>query len=210
MEMSTSSFTVKLGVDPGFDLSKLKGDYQLLTTAGNSGTRLYDALVKDEDGTSASCFHIGLSVATLPGSAGPVLTIDTTPTALQKWIELRSADRQAYRERKERKAGFLVDQVERYLLPGLRENNTILDIASPATYARYSSSPTGSIYDMAPLVANAGNTRLKMKTPLRGLYLPHFIHGIYGALLGGMQVVDEITDGKVIKGRVLPASQVSG
>jgi CubicO group peptidase (beta-lactamase class C family) len=76
----------------------------------------------------------------------------------------------------------------------------ILDISTPATYGRYSGSPTGSVYDMAPYTNNFGRTRLKMRTPIEGLFQPKFVHGVFGCLLAGMQVNDMILNGKIMNG----------
>jgi len=46
-----------------------------------------------------------------------------------------------------------------------------------------------------------------MRTPIRGLFQPKFVHGILGALYGGVQAVDMILDGEVMGGRaMLPRS----
>ena len=70
----------------------------------------------------------------------------------------------------------------------------VKDISTPATYSRYSGSPTGSIYDMASLVTQFGPKRLPMKTPIEGLYHPKFSHSIYGTMMNGIQVVDMMLD----------------
>ena len=108
--------------------------------------------------------------------------------------------REFYNEQKDTWADFFIDLVERYLIPDLKKHILVKDIATPATYARYSGSPTGSIYDMAPYIDNFGRTRLKMRTPVKGLFQPKFIHGVIGALFGGMQAVDMILEGRVMNG----------
>jgi hypothetical protein len=79
----------------------------------------------------------------------------------------------------------------------------VKDISTPATYARYSGSPTGSIYDMASLVTQFGPKRLPMKTPIRNLYQPKFAHGLYGTMMNGVQVVDLILERKFNNGNSL-------
>ena len=90
--------------------------------------------------------------------------------------------------------------VEKYLIPDLKKHIKVIDISTPATYARYSESPTGSIYDMAPYPDNFGRTRLKMRTPIKGLFQPRFIHRVFGSLLAGLQVNDMILEGKIMNG----------
>ena len=82
----------------------------------------------------------------------------------------------------------------------LKKHILITDISTPATYARYSSSPSGSIFDMAPYTSNFGRTRLKMRTPIKGLFQPKFVHGVFGSLLAGIQVNDMILNRKIMNG----------
>ena len=79
----------------------------------------------------------------------------------------------------------------------------VKDIATPATYARYSGSPSGSLYDMASLVTQFGPKRLPMITPVKNLYQPKFSHGLYGTMMNGVQVVDLLVDRKFNGGNSL-------
>ena len=119
---------------------------------------------------------------------------------LGDWAKLRETDRSKYNEEKNKWGDFFINIVEKYLIPDLREHILISDISTPATYARYSSSPTGSIFDMAPYTNNFGRTRLKMRTPIKGLFQPKFVHGVFGSLLAGMQVNDMMLNNKVMGG----------
>ncbi|MCG3220760.1 MAG: hypothetical protein H7641_05210 [Candidatus Heimdallarchaeota archaeon] len=53
---------------------------------------------------------------------------------------------------------------------------------------------------MAPYPENFGRTRLKMRTPIEGLFQPRFVHGVFGSLLAGLQVNDMILEGKIMNG----------
>jgi hypothetical protein len=119
------------------------------------------------------------------------------------WAELRERDYEKYQAEKEKWAGFLIDIAEKYFIPGLKKHIVVKDLATPATYARFSGSPTGSIYDMASLVTQFGPKRLPMKTPIRNIYQPKFAHGLYGTMMNGVQVVDLILDRKFNKGNSL-------
>jgi phytoene dehydrogenase-like protein len=55
------------------------------------------------------------------------------PMAMGGWAALRETDYQAYSSKKEEKAGFFVDLVEKHLVPGLRTGIRFMDIASPAS-----------------------------------------------------------------------------
>lgn len=113
---------------------------------------------------------------------------------------MRKSDYRKYKESKEKGADFLIEKGEKYLIPDLRKHMKVLDISTPATYAWYSGSPTGSIYDMSAYPDNFGRTRLKILTPIEGLYQPKFLHSGFACLLDVMQVNDMILDGKVMNG----------
>lgn len=39
-----------------------------------------------------------------------------------------------------------------------------------------------------------------MRTPIKGLFQPRFVHGVFGSLLAGLQVNDMILEGKIMNG----------
>lgn len=49
--------------------------------------------------------------------------------------------------------------------------------------------PAGSIYNIASLVTRIGPKRLPMKTPVHKLYQQKIAHGLYGTMMGTVQVV---------------------
>jgi hypothetical protein len=104
---------------------------------------------------------------------------------------------------KERWGDFFIGIAEKYFVPDLSKHIVVRDISTPATYARYSGSPTGSLYDMASLVTQFGPKRLPMKTPIRNLLQPKFAHGLYGTMMNGVQVVDLLLDRKFNNGNSL-------
>ena len=77
----------------------------------------------------------------------------------------------AYRKEKERIAGALVKQAERLVIPGLSTKIEVVEIATPLTNLRYTSNPGGAIYGYEQSMENAYMTRLKGRTPFKGLYL---------------------------------------
>jgi phytoene dehydrogenase-like protein len=202
VKMSTSSMNISLGLDDKIDLEALGLDcgYNVLTTGGDSYDRLFDAYERGEIGFTDQRFHVGVICPSLTTGGRPNLTIRITPMALGDWEELRKEDRKKYNERKEKWAQFFIEKIEKYMIPNLLNHILIMDVSTPATYKRYSGSPTGSIYGMAPYTDNFGRTRLKMRTPIKGLFNPKFVHGVFGALLAGMQANDMILDGKIMDG----------
>ena len=77
----------------------------------------------------------------------------------------------AYRKEKERIAGALVKQVERLVIPGLSTKIEVMEIGTPLTNVSYTSNPGGAIYGYEQSMENAYMTRLKNRTPFKGLYL---------------------------------------
>jgi len=103
-------------------------------------------------------------------------------------------------EQKEEVSNFYISQVEKYLIPNLKNHIIYKDIATPATYERYIGTPSGSNYDMAPYIDNFGLKRLKMRTPIKCLYQPKYSHGIWPSMQAGIQVIDMILNGKILNG----------
>jgi phytoene dehydrogenase-like protein len=196
--MTTSSFNVNLGIDDADVLinSKLPGGYALLTAGNDAFRKLYETFEENESGLSKDCFYIGFSCPPLSENKKAPLTIQAIPAAPANWIVWRESDRQRYIMEKERIADIIIDIVEKHLDPDLRKHIITRDISTPATFARYSGSPTGAIYDMAAVPVNFGANRLPVKTPLNGLLLPKFAHGLFGAMNSGLQVIDILLEGR--------------
>jgi prolycopene isomerase len=202
IKMTTSSFNVNLGIDNTDILtdSRLSCGYALLTSGNDAFRKLYDSFENNESGLSKDCFYIGYSCPPLSEKKKSTLTIQAIPVSTENWINLREADRQKYIAEKEKVADMLIDITEKYLVPRLRQHIVARDISTPATFARYSGSPSGSIYDMAAVPENFGANRLPVKTPVKGLLLPKFAHGLFGAMNSGLQVIDILLDGRVMHG----------
>ena len=139
---------------------------------------------------------MGVVCPSLVTGSKNILTLRCVPFGINSWNKWRETDRKKYDEEKNKWADFFIDIAEKYFVPDLRKHIVVKDISTPATYSRYSGSPTGSIYDMASIVTQFGPKRLSMKTPVKNLYQPRFTHGIYGSLMSGVQVVDMILEGR--------------
>ena len=203
--MSPSSVNVALGLDDKIDLKKLDLDYpyNVVSTGLGTAEKLFNAFLAGNHGFSKDCFHAAVICPSLTTGAKNTVTIRSTPWALNGWKELREKNYEKYRIEKEKWADFLIDIAEKYFIPDLKNHIVVKDIATPATYARFSGSPTGSIYDIASLVTQFGPKRIPMKTPIQNLYQPKFAHGLYGTMMGGVQVVDLILDRKFNNGNSL-------
>ncbi|MFX1406352.1 MAG: phytoene desaturase family protein [Promethearchaeota archaeon] len=202
VKMSCSSINLSIGLDDELDLASLGLDcgYNVITTGEDTYDRLFDFYEKGEIGFNEKRFHIGVVCPSLTTGGKPNITVRITPIALADWQDLRKNNPEEYKKRKQYWADFFIDKVEKYLIPNLRKHINVLDISTPATYARFSGSPSGAVFDMAPYTNNFGRTRLKMRTPIEGLFQPKFVHGVFGCLLAGMQVNDMILDRKIMDG----------
>jgi all-trans-retinol 13,14-reductase len=203
VKMSVSSVTISPGLDNGIDLESLGLDcgYNVITTGLGTFEKLFKAFDNDSYLLDEKKFHCAAICPSLTTGGKPVIIIRVVPVPMKNWKTLRENDYEAYVKQKEEGADFYVSQIEKYLIPNLREHIVYRDIATPATFERYTGSPTGSNYDMAPYPDNFGIRRLKMRTPIRGLFQPKFSHGIWPSLQAGIQVIDMITGGRIIKGR---------
>jgi len=194
--MSSSSFNIALGLDNKIDLSELDLDYpyNVISTGLGTTDRLFEAFLDGGNAFSDKCFHLGVVCPSLTTKGKNTITIRAVPFGPEKWIEWRKNDLRHYKAEKVKWADFFISQVEKFMIPGLKSHIVVTDVATPATYARYSGSPTGSIYDMASLVTQFGPKRLGLQTPVKNLLQPKFAHGIYGSMMGGVQVVDIMMD----------------
>lgn len=203
--MSPSSVNVALGLDDKIDMKALDLDYpyNVVSTGLGTAEKLFEAFLSGNHGFGKDCFHMAVICPSLTTGAKNTITIRSTPWALNGWKEMRENDYEKYRAEKEKWADFLISIAEKYFIPNLKKHIVVKDIATPATYERFSGSPTGSIYDIASLVTQFGPKRLPMKTPIKNLYQPKFAHGLYGTMMNGVQVVDMILDRKFNDGNSL-------
>ena len=202
VQMTTSTFTVNLGIDDARILTErgLPCGYGLLTMGNDAYAKLFPAFENNEFMLSSDCFYIGYSCPPPSERDKPVLCIQAAPLPVHNWTRLRNIDKERYLREKEKTADILINTFGKYLIPDLRKHIMVKDISTPATYVRYSGSPTGSIYDMAAVPDNFGANRLPVITPINGLLVPKFAHGVFGAMNSGLQAVDILLDGKVLHG----------
>jgi all-trans-retinol 13,14-reductase len=77
----------------------------------------------------------------------------------------------AYRTEKERIARALIEEAEKWVIPGLSSMIEVMEAATPLTNIRYTGNPEGAIYGYEQSMDNAYMTRLEQRTPFKGLYL---------------------------------------
>jgi len=202
MKMSPSSLHISLGLDNDIDLTGMGFDcgYNVLTSGGDTFEQLFEAFDLGKVSFSPKLFHCGIIAPSETIKKKNVLTIRVVPVPAKDWIKMRDANRWLYDKEKNDIAEFFIGLVEKYLIPGLSKHIVIKEIATPATFARYSGSPTGSNYDMAPVPGNFGINRLRMITPIKNLYQPKLSNGIWPSLQSGLQAIDHILGGKIMNG----------
>jgi all-trans-retinol 13,14-reductase len=205
MVMSTSSINVALGLDDQIDMTKMDLDYpyNVVSTGLGTAEKLFEGFLAGDNAFSPECFHTAVICPSLTTGGKNTVTIRCTPFALNGWKEWRENDYHRYKEEKEKWGDFFIGIAEKHFIPGLSKHIVVKDISTPATYARYSGSPTGSLYDIASLVTQFGPKRLPMKTPVQNLLQPKFAHGLYGTMMNGVQVVDLLLDRKFNNGNSL-------
>jgi len=203
--MSVSSLNVALGLDDKIDMKTLDLDYpyNVVSTGLGTADMLFEGYLAGDQAFSEDCFHMAVICPSLTTGAKNTITLRCTPFALGQWKEWRENDYEKYKEQKEKWGDFFIKIAEKYFIPKLSKHIVVKDISTPATYARYSGSPTGSLYDMASLVTQFGPKRLSMQTPIKKLYQPKFSHGLYGTMMNGVQVVDLLLDRKFNNGNSL-------
>ncbi|MBW2263235.1 MAG: NAD(P)/FAD-dependent oxidoreductase [Deltaproteobacteria bacterium] len=86
------------------------------------------------------------------------------------WLDLRADDRPRYREEKERAAEAVIDLLESRF-GGVREAIEVKDVATPATYVRYTSNWRGSYQGWAPIPSLIGRSLEKTVPGLGGFYM---------------------------------------
>jgi len=200
--MSPSGFAIHLGLSEELNLKALGFDcgYNVLTTGRHTHEQMFDAWEKGNLLLSDDAFHMAAIAPSVMTGGRNNLIIHVVPVPADPWIPLRKENYSLYQEKKLEVADFYIRKVEEYMIPGLTQHILFTDVSTPATYARYIGSPSGSNYDMMPIPSNFGKNRLKTRTPIKNLFMPKFSHGIWPSFQAGLQVVDMISGGKIMKG----------
>lgn len=103
-----------------------------------------------------------------PGKTAIVVQLRTHDTAY--WEQLRREDRGRYDEEKERAAEAVVDGLQRRY-GGIRDNLEAVDVATPATYVRYTGIWKGSYQGWAPAPGVLGMQMDKTLPGLKGFHM---------------------------------------
>jgi phytoene dehydrogenase-like protein len=131
LEPFSSLIQVSLGVD--MDLSQEPWSYVLIL---NEGSR-----IGGQETTSIWTHHYCYDASMAPKGKSSVTAI--LGADLEPWKQLRDTDRAAYREKKNAVAEEVIAVIER-AYPGIGQHVEVVDVATPATYVRYTGNWKGS------------------------------------------------------------------
>jgi phytoene dehydrogenase-like protein len=111
-------------------------------------------------------------------------------------VDYFKGNKKEYKAEKERIADTLIDQVEKILLPGLRNAIEVKEIGTPLTNIRYTGNYRGAIYGWDQTLDNSGPSRLPHSTPIKNLYLSGAWtspgHGYGAVLMSGLECFGQI------------------
>jgi prolycopene isomerase len=160
MEPSVSCFKVWLGIDSSIDESL---DYDTYLAPSYEPRR--EGAIDPRAAAISVVLPTRLSLDLAPKSRAIVsmsMLVDTGAWSAAESAQpgLRAAA-----------ADILIERVETGLLPGLRDRIQARDIATPATFERFTRNPGGSVYGWAARVDQCGSARLDHATPIDGLHL---------------------------------------
>jgi phytoene dehydrogenase-like protein len=160
MEPSVSCFKVWLGID-----SPIDGAHEYDTYLAPS----YEPRLDGAIDPSTAAISVVLPTRLTSGLAPPSRAI----VSMSMLVSSRawSAAEAAQPGLRALAADTLIDRVETALLPGLRARIEAREIATPATFERFTRNPGGSVYGWAARVDQCGAARLDHGTPIDGLHL---------------------------------------
>jgi len=86
-------------------------------------------------------------------------------------VDYFAGRKDAYYKQKERIAKALIEEAEKWVIPGLSSMIEVMEAATPLTNINYTNNPEGAIYGYEQSLDNAYMTRVDHRTPFKGLYL---------------------------------------
>jgi all-trans-retinol 13,14-reductase len=200
MRVSLSSFQVFLGLKK--DLVKETGlvDSEFSCENGYDPEAAFRAALAGsvEDGS----FGLTLYDNIYPGYSPPgkntlsIITLHGYDYWKKYETDYLAGKKDAYHAEKERLADALVAQVEKKLMPGLRQAIEVREVATPLTNLHYTSNYRGAIYGWDQTLDNAMPKRLPQSTPVKNLYLASAWTqpggGYSGVIWSGIQCFGEV------------------
>ncbi len=126
----------------------------------------------------------------------------TSNTNYNEMKELYDSDRRAYVRRKNEIAEKLIDQVERFYIPDIREHIAMKVVGSPLTNERYVMAPEGNAYGAALIPSMMKLSRPHASTPFKNFYWCNATSGgagLHGTTSTGMNLYMQLTGDRFVK-----------
>jgi phytoene dehydrogenase-like protein len=208
LQNSVSGFVVHLGVKMELPRELNCGCVMYFPDYGIAETQ-FGAAERNEMQTTPGAFGIGLSVSSLkdPDSAPEgchALDLIYMPAPYGFKNTWMREDKVKYNELKKSLSDALIKAAEA-LIPGLSEHIVVMDISTPLTYERYTSSTEGGWYDSACTPGQSLLKRMPTRTPIQNLYLTGAKAfpgpGMFGAIQSGLFTADSILSRRLTKGK---------
>lgn len=190
MEKSVSATQVYLGMDISAKELGMK-QHNLTIHASYDGNQEYARILgKDYTARPFSVMEYSQLDPDLSDGKTKMVII-----VLDNFLNWKGLSKEAYQEKKKEVAETLIKRAEQYI-PYLSKHIRVMEVATPLTMARYTSSPDGAIYGFAQTPGQAGNNRLPQETRIKNLYLAGAWTfpgaGVHGACASGYLAAGKI------------------
>jgi all-trans-retinol 13,14-reductase len=208
LQQSVSGFVVHLGVKMELPRELHCGCVMYFPDYGIAEAQ-FGAAERNEIETIPGTFGLGLSVSSLkdPDSAPEgchALDLIYMPAPYGFRNTWMREGKVKYDELKKSLSDTLIKAAEA-LIPGLSEHIVVMDISTPLTYERYTSSTEGGWYDSACTPGQSLLKRMPTRTPIQNLYLTGAKAfpgpGMFGAIQSGLFTADSILKKKLTRGK---------
>jgi phytoene dehydrogenase-like protein len=170
---SLSSFIVWLGLNQEVH-NKIKG-YEIWIDRDYDPEKAYEGCLACDPhkaGLLVTLYDNAYSGYSKPGTSTVVVMMLSGYEPWKRFEDDYFANRkEAYYKKKEHITKALIEETEKWVIPGLGSMIEVIDAATPLTNISYTGNPEGAIYGNEQSLDNAYMTRLDQRTPFKGLYL---------------------------------------
>lgn len=165
-DIGTSVFTVYLGLNASAKELGINNFEIFLNSTDNLEEQYISSLrIEKPKYLLASCYNVMYENISPPG------TRQVTLTALQDGKAWHTISPDQYHQKKDEMANQMIEMLEEFLSPNIRNYIEVAEAATPLTYYRYSKSMNGAIYGYKQDILDSPMLRLNSKGAIPGLYL---------------------------------------
>ena len=206
---SASSYIIYLGVK-GIDLKNYGfGKWNIWHYPDYDINRVYDRQCFSDDFDHPGLFLATPTLHSDPKDAricpeGEQILEVVTLCGYDRFRKLLNENRQRYFREKHHIRDHILDIVEKYYIPNLRQHIRFKTAGTPTTHERYLWAPWGNAYGSELTPQNVDFNRLKFKTPIPNLYFTGAsaeFPGIGSTIVGGSRLYTHLTGDLVNPGR---------